>query len=36
MFYFDVPVPIGGETEAKVAHEELVRLSRHAASRPRG
>lgn len=27
---------IGGDVEAKVAHEELVRLSHHAASRPRG
>ncbi|HUT78275.1 MAG TPA: hypothetical protein VM285_11340 [Polyangia bacterium] len=27
---------IGGDAEAKVAHEELVRLSHHAASRPRG
>lgn len=27
---------IGGDTEAKAAHEELVRLSRHAASRPSG
>jgi hypothetical protein len=27
---------IGGDAEAKAAHEELVRLSHHAASRPRG
>ena len=27
---------IGGDAEARAAHEELVRLSRHAASRPRG
>jgi hypothetical protein len=29
-------LPIGGDVKAKVAHEELVRLSHHAASRPRG
>jgi hypothetical protein len=27
---------IGGEAEARAVHEELVRLSHHAASRPRG
>jgi len=32
----DGRLPIGGEMEAKVAHEELVRRSHHAASRPRG
>lgn len=32
----DGHLPIGGEIEAKVAHEELVRRSHHAASRPRG
>jgi hypothetical protein len=29
-------LPIGGDTETKAAHEELVRHSHHAASRPRG
>lgn len=32
----DGRLPIGGEIEAKVAHEELVRRSLHAASRPKG
>lgn len=32
----DGRLPIGGEIEAKVAHEELARRSHHAASRPRG
>lgn len=32
----DGGLAIGGDEEAKVAHEELVRLSHHAASLPRG
>lgn len=32
----DGRLPIGGEMKAKVAHEELVRQSHHAASRPSG